>query len=85
MNHKYKNRHETPVINPRNNNHLSIPSLGWGRGSGSNALYRVHLELLNQSVCDNNLSSNFNQSLMICAGNLENGGRGACSVRTLLK
>ena len=36
----------------------SISYLGWGDGSGSNHLYQVHLELLNQSVCNDLLNSN---------------------------
>ena len=60
--------------------------LGWGRGSGSNDLYQVHLELVNQSVCDNLLNptpgmfSEFDPELMICAGDVENGGRDVCQV-----
>ena len=63
-----------------------IQCLGWGRGSGSNDLYQVHMELVNQSVCDNLLIPNprsqfeFYQDVMICAGDVENGGRSVCSV-----
>ena len=32
---------------------LLIYYVGWGAGSGSNNLFQVHVELLNQSVCDN--------------------------------
>ena len=59
---------------------------GWGDGSGSATLYQVHLELLNQTVCDNLLNptpgmfSKFNPELMICAGDVENGGRDVCQV-----
>ena len=63
-----------------------IPCLGWGHGSGSNDLYQVHLELVNQGVCNNLLNSNprvqgqFDQNLMICAGDAENGGKDTCQV-----
>ena len=63
-----------------------IPCLGWGHGSGSNDLHQVHLQLVNQSVCHNLLNPNpkvkliFHQDLMICAGDIENGGRGICKV-----
>ena len=63
-----------------------IPCLGWGHGSGSNDLYQVHLNLVNQSMCDNLLNpypgpySQFDQDLMICAGDVENGGRDTCPV-----
>ena len=63
----------------------SIPSLGWGRGSGSDALYQVHVELVNQSVCatiynDGFPGNKFRQEKMICAGDVQNGGRDACGV-----
>ena len=63
-----------------------IPCLGWGLGSGSNDLYQVHLPLVNQSVCNNLLNPNhkvklnFLQDLMICAGDVENGGISTCQV-----
>ena len=46
----------------------------------------MHLELVNQSVCDNLLNPNpqidrkFDQDVMICAGDVENGGRDICYV-----
>ena len=60
----------------------SMPHLGWGDGSGSDNLYQVHLELLNQSVCDNLLGDrgDFDPEVMICAGDAENGGRSPCHV-----
>ena len=58
--------------------------VGWGAGSGSNYLYQVHLELVNQSVCDDLLNINdmteFDPDVMICAGDVENGGRDSCQV-----
>ena len=63
-----------------------IPNLGWGTGSGSNDLHQVHLELVNQSVCDELLNPNpeveqpFDTDQMICAGNVENGGRDTCFI-----
>ena len=54
--------------------------LGWGLGSRSFALHQVHLELLNQSVCDTIFGRSFVQDLMICAGDVEAGGRDTCSV-----
>ena len=40
------------------------------------------MELVNQSVCDNLLNPyphhKFNQDVMICAGDVENGGRDTC-------
>ena len=65
-------------------NSISCP--GWGDGSGSPNLYQVQMEILDQSVCENlYFSSNewdplFDRYLMICAGDLVNGGRGVCSV-----
>ena len=55
---------------------------GWGRGSGSRDLHQVHVELVNQSVCADLLDTTraFNPDLMICAGNVEAGGRDTCSV-----
>ena len=44
------------------------------------------MEILNQSVCENlyysphELDPVFDPYLMICAGDLVNGGRGVCSV-----
>ena len=45
------------------------------------------MELLNQSVCENVLNLEhetmtffFDQDLMICAGDVENGGRSVCPV-----
>ena len=64
----------------------SIPCPGWGRGSGSSNLYQVHLEILNQSVCEQlypetrNWDPIFDQDHMICTGDFENGGRGVCPV-----
>ena len=49
-------------------------------------MYQVHLELVNQSVCDNlwnpsdDMEQLFDQELMICAGDVENGGRDSCQV-----
>ena len=47
----------------------------------------MHLELVNQSVCDNllnpadpQLEHEFDQDRMICAGDVENGGRDTCPV-----
>ena len=59
---------------------------GWGDGSGSETLYQVHLEILNQTVCDTLLNPDpgvfyeFDPEVMICAGDVENGGRDACQV-----
>ena len=62
----------------------SITSSGWGVGSGSHNLHQVHLELLSQSDCENILDFNFldsfNQDVMICAGDVENGERDVCPV-----
>ena len=60
-----------------------IPSLGWGTGSGSDTLYQVRLELLNQSLCNTILSPTgrlFFPEINICAGDVENGGKGICDV-----
>ena len=64
----------------------SISFLGWGVGSSFSTwfLHQVHLELLNQSLCGNIHNPPFDQDIMICAGNVELGGRSICSVRTLL-
>ena len=47
-------------------------------------MYQVHVELVNQSVCDNLLNAyrqgKFDQDLMICAGDIENGGIDTCKV-----
>ena len=61
----------------------SIIYSGWGLRSGSHDLYQVHLELVSQSVCNNylnTLAGTFDPQLMICAGDVENGGRGTCIV-----
>ena len=61
----------------------SILSLGWGTGSGSDALFQVPLELLSQSVCDTILNlptTYYIPDFMICAGDVENGGKGTCHV-----
>ena len=60
-----------------------IPFLGWGRGSGSDDLYQAHLKLVNQSVCHNLLRPIFDPDVMICAGDVENGGRDVCYVRLI--
>ena len=73
-------QYKTNSENIENSNQLLNPYLGWGRGSGTNTLYQVHLELVNQSVCDTQLGGRFDPELMICAGDVENGGRDACGV-----
>ena len=66
---------------------FSINHSGWGYGSYSDNLYEVILELVDQRVCDSLLNSHdpsfpdiFNPELMICAGDVEIGGRSTCSV-----
>ena len=58
---------------------LLIPYPGWGSGSGSTDLYQVHLELVAQSDCDNALDP-YDEDVMICAGDVRNGGRDTCQV-----
>ena len=58
---------------------LSISNPGWGSGSESTDLYQVHLELVAQSDCDNALDP-YDEDVMICAGDVENGGRDTCQV-----
>ena len=54
-------------------------------------MYQVHLELVNQSVCDTILNPNpdvqseFDPELMVCAGDVENGGRDTCDVSQISK
>ena len=54
--------------------------VGWGTGSDSNDLYQVHLALVPQGTCDQELRRYVNET-MICAGDVENGGRDTCRVR----
>ena len=42
-------------------------------------MYQVHLELVAQSDCDNALDP-YDEDVMICAGDVENGGRDTCQV-----
>ena len=71
------------ALSQQQKNAISKIYLGWGRGSESHDLYQVHLELVNQDVCNNLLNTDrsfFEPQVMICAGDVENGGRGTCSV-----
>ena len=81
LSHKYGNRHKLPVNYPFLC--YQIAFLGWGRGSGSDDLYQVHLKLVNQNLCDTLLRPTFDPNVMICAGDVLNGGRGICSVRLI--
>ena len=58
----------------------SIYHPGWGEGSESDNLYQVHLQLVNQSICNHFLQLFFDEDSMICAGDAETGVRSTCEV-----
>ena len=58
----------------------SIHHPGWGEGSESDNLYQVHLQLVNQSICNHFLQPFFDEDLMISAGDAETGVRSTCRV-----
>ena len=53
--------------------------VGWGSGSFSLYLYQVHLEMLSQETCAREINE-FVDETMICAGDVQNGGRDTCQV-----
>ena len=58
---------------------MIIVFTGWGTGSNSDHLYQVHLEWVEQVVCQEILGSAFVPEDMVCAGPI-NGGRSTCHV-----
>ena len=59
---------------------MYLTFLGWGDGSNSDNLYQVLVEVVRQEECSEFYDPYFDPETMICAGDLENGDRGVCSV-----
>ena len=57
---------------------------GWGdlstHGLSSNHLHQVYLEWVEQAVCEHDMGSRFIPEDMICAGDVQHGGRDTCQV-----
>ena len=59
---------------------------GWGKsenhgnGLGTKYLNQVYLEWVEQAVCEEDMGSRFIPEEMICAGDVQHGGRDTCQV-----